>query len=102
MKLNLIINYQDITNEICQLVEKSNVWSSTIVIPDGDNILDISSSAAIGASLITPIDATKQPGVYPKGKVASVYQFDPDIHMMKNSWPKLKSMITKIGCVSGC
>jgi hypothetical protein len=82
MKLNLIMNYQDITNEICQLVDKSNVWSSTIVLPNGDNILDIS-SAAMGESSITPINATKQPGVYPKGKVASVYQFDPGIHMMK-------------------
>ncbi len=88
----LVFN-QDITNEICQLVDESNVWSSTIVIPDDDNFLDIS-SATMSESSVTPIDATKQPGVYPKGKAASVYRFDPDTYD-ENSWPKLKSMITK-------
>jgi hypothetical protein len=72
--------------------------SSTIVIPDGDNFLDIS-SPAMGESSFIPIDATKQPTVYPKGKAASVYCFDPDTHD-ENSWPKLKSMITKVCCVS--
>jgi hypothetical protein len=94
------MNYQVITNEIWQLDDESNVWSSTIVIRDGDNFLDIS-FAAMGESSFVPVDATKQPGVYQKGKAVPVYQFDPDTYY-ENSWQKLKFMMTKNGCVGGC
>ena len=39
--------------------------------------------------------------VYPKGQSASLYRFDPDI-FGENDWPKLKGMLSKVGCVSGC
>ncbi len=77
-----------------------NIWSPTIKIPQGDEYLDIS-SAAMGKISTTPIGASNQPFTFPKGKCASVYRFDPQI-FNENSWPKLKDMLTKVGCVSGC
>ena len=94
------MNYKAISNEICRLVEQMNVWSSTITIPQGDEYLDIS-SAAMGKLSTTPIGASNQPVTFPKGKSASVYRFDPKI-FNENSWPMLKDMLTKVGCVSGC
>ena len=94
------MNYKGISNEICRLVEQMNVWSSTITIPQGDEYLDIS-SAAMGKLSTTPIGASNQPVTFPKGKSASVYRFDPKI-FNENSWPMLKDMLTKVGCVSGC
>ena len=94
------MNYQSTSNEICHLVEQTNIWSSTITIPQGDEYLDIS-SAAMGKLSTTPIGASNQPFTFPKGKSASVYRFDPQI-FNENSWPKLKDMLTKVGCVSGC
>ncbi len=96
----LTMNYESISNEICHLVEQANIWSSTITIPQGDEYLDIS-SAAIGKLSTTPIGASNQPFTFPKGKSASVYRFDPQI-FNENSWPKLKDMLTKVGCGSGC
>ena len=77
-----------------------NKWSSTITIPQGDKYLNIS-SAAMGKLSTTPIGASNQPFTFPKGKSASVYQFDPKI-FNENSWPMLKDVLTKVGCVSGC
>jgi hypothetical protein len=94
------MNYKGISNEICRLVEQMNVWSSTITIPQGDEYLDIS-SAAMGKLSMTPIGASNQPVTFPKGKGSSVYRFDPKI-FNGNSWPMLKDMLTKVGCVSGC
>ena len=94
------MNYKGISNKICRLVEHMNVWSSTITIPQGDEYLDIS-SAAMGKLSTTPIGASNQPVTFPKGKSASVYRFDPKI-FNENSWPMLKDMLTKVGCVSGC
>ncbi len=94
------MNYKAISNEICHLVEQMNKWSSTITIPQGDEYLDIS-SAAMGKLSTTHIGASNQPFTFPKGKSASVYQFDPNI-FNENSWPMLKDMLTKVGCVSGC
>jgi len=95
------MSYQDLTNDICRLVNDSNVWSSTIVIPDGDGVLDIS-SAANGANSSTPVSATNQPNSFPTGWNASFYRFDPDKYYGEGSWPALKEMITQAGCVSGC
>ena len=61
------MSYQDLTNDICRLVNDCNVWSSTIVIPDGDGVLDIS-SAANGADSSTPVGATNQPSSFPTGR----------------------------------
>jgi hypothetical protein len=55
----------------------------------------------MGKLSTTPIGASNQPFTSPKGMSASVYQFDPQI-FNENSWPKLKDMLTKVGCVSGC
>ena len=62
------MNYEDISNEICHLVEQTNKWSSTIIIPQGEEFLNIS-SAAMGKLLVSPDNATNQPNIYPKGKV---------------------------------
>jgi hypothetical protein len=55
----------------------------------------------MGTASVTPANATKQPDVYPKGRAASVYCFDPDIYD-EIFWIKLKSTLTQVGCVSGC
>ena len=55
----------------------------------------------MGKFSTTPIGASNQPLTFPKGKCASVYRFDPQI-FNENSWLKIKDMLTKVGCVSGC
>jgi hypothetical protein len=92
------MNYYDITNKICRLIDETHEWSSTILLPDGDKSIDIS-SAAMGMASVTPANSTKQPDVYSKGRAASVYRFDPVIYG-ENSWMKLKSTLTQVGCVS--
>jgi hypothetical protein len=94
------MNYDDISKEISRLAELSNNWSSTIIIPQSDGFLNIS-SAAQGKLSVNPDGATNQPNVYPKGRSPSFYRFDPDI-FGENDWPKLKGMLCKVGCVSGC
>jgi hypothetical protein len=94
------MNYKAISNEICRLVEQMNVWLSTITIPQGDEYLNIS-SAAMGKLSTTPIGASNQPLTFPKGKFASVYQFDPKI-FNENLWPTLKDMLTKVGYLGKC
>ena len=44
------------------------MWSSIILLPDGDRCIDIS-SAAMGTASITPVSATKHPDLYPKGRL---------------------------------
>ncbi len=94
------MSYYNITNKISRLVEENHVWSSTILLPDGDRCIDIS-SAAMGTASVTPSNATKQPDIYLKERAASVYCFDPDIYG-KISWMQLKSSLTQVGCVRGC
>jgi hypothetical protein len=94
------MNYHDITNKISRPVEEYHVWSLTILLPDGDRCIDIS-SAAMGTASVTPSNATKQPDVYPTGRAASVYRFDPDIYG-KFFLVQLKSTLTQVGFVSGC
>ncbi len=76
------------------------MWLSTILLPDGDRCIDIS-SATMGTASVTPANATKQPEVYPKGRAALVYRFDPDIYG-ENLWMQLKLTLIQVGCVSGC
>jgi hypothetical protein len=76
---SVMMNYQHLTLDICHLVNENNQWSSTIVIPQGDVFLDIS-SALMGDFSSTPVSATNQPTVYPSGKAASFYCFDPDLY----------------------
>jgi hypothetical protein len=95
-----IMDYGSLTKSILELAEKSTVWESTSIIPIADNkdsLLDISSTAMGGRS-VTPDGATKQPTHYPPG---SCYMFDPDLYG-EHSWEKLKGMLTKVGCISGC
>jgi len=93
--------YQDVSNDICRIINDSNVWLSTIVIPDGDQVLDIS-SAVNGPDSSTPLGAKNQPSSFPTGRNASFYRFDPEKYYCVDSWPALKDMLTKSGCVSGC
>jgi hypothetical protein len=95
------MNYQHLTSDICRLVDENNQWSCTIVIPQGDGFLDIS-SAFMGDFSATPFGATNQPNVYPSGMAASFYCFDPDLYQGEQSWPTLKAMLINAGCVSGC
>jgi len=94
------MNYGEVSTEICHLAELTNNWSSTIIIPQGDAFINIS-SAAQGKLSVTPDGAPNQPNVYPKGQSPSLYRFDPDI-FGENDWPKLKGMLCKVGCISGC
>ena len=55
----------------------------------------------MGKFSTTPIGASNQPLTLPKGRCASVYRFDPQI-FNENSWPKIKDVLTKVGCVGGC
>ena len=87
------MSYQNLSEEINRLVDKTNEWSSTIVIPQGDLRIDIS-SAAMGDSSATPAEATNQPVVFPKGKGLSFYRFDPDIYG-EFSWLQIFKMFTK-------
>jgi hypothetical protein len=87
LSIDIIMNYYDKINKICRLVDETHEWSSTILLPDGDKSIDIS-SAAIGNASGTPANATKQPDVYPKGKAAYMYRYDRDIYD-ENYWMKL-------------
>jgi hypothetical protein len=94
------MDYGSITKTTLELADKSTVWESTIRIPISDNsesLLDIS-SAARGELSVTPDGATKQPKENPTG---SFDIFDPDLYG-ENSWEKLKEMLAKVGCDSGC
>jgi len=89
-----------LTDNIVQLCEECNVWSSTINIPHGNgDILDI--SAACGSQACTPKGAAMYPEECPNGLHGSYYTFDPSVYG-EHSWPDLKSMLMTPGCVSGC
>ncbi len=98
---SVVMNYQHLTSGICCLVDENNQWSCTIVIPQGDGFLGIS-SALMGDFLATTVGATNQPNVYPSGKAASFYHFDPDLYQGEQSWPTVKAMLLNAGHVSGC
>jgi hypothetical protein len=94
------MDYGSVTKSILKLAETSTVWESTIKIPiavNQNSLLDTSSTAR-GQRSVTSDGATKQPSHYPPG---SCYMFDPDLYG-ENAWEKLKGMLTKVGCVSGC
>jgi hypothetical protein len=88
------------TAQKINLINAMKSINQSILLPYGDKSIDIS-SAAMGTASVTPANATKQPDVYPKGRAASVYCLDPDIYD-ENSWMKLQSTLTQVGCVSGC
>ena len=95
------MNLESLTNNIVQLCEEFNVWSSTINIPLGNgDFLDIS-SAARGAKSSTPEGAEIYPKHSPKTNPGSYYTFDPSVYD-ENSWPALKFMLMSPGCVRGC
>ncbi len=98
---SVIMKYHHLASDICRLVDENNQWSCTIVIPQGDGFLDIS-SALMGDFSATPVGATNQPNVYPSGKAASFYCFDPDLYQGEQSWTTLKAMLINAGRVNGC
>jgi len=55
----------------------------------------------MGKLSTTPIGTYNQPLTFPKGKSASFFRFDPKI-FNENSWPMLKDVLMKVGCVGGC
>jgi hypothetical protein len=101
MNSSTIINYEHVTSDICHLVDENNQWSSTILIPQGDGFLDIS-SALMGDLSATLVGATKQPTIFPTGKSASFYCFDPDLYQGEESLPPPKEMLINAARVSGC
>ena len=96
------MNYHDLTSDICSLVDKNNQWSSAILIPQGDGLLDVSSALMGVLSSTPPVGATNQPTVFPVGKSASFYRFDPDQFYGEEAWPALKHMLVSAGRASGC
>ncbi len=62
LSIDIIMNYYDITNKIYRLVDETHEWSSTILLPNGDKSIYIS-SAAMGKVSATLANATKQPDV---------------------------------------
>jgi hypothetical protein len=82
-------------------MDEKNQWSSTILIPQGGGFLDIS-SALMGDLSATSVGATKQPTVFPSGKSASFYCFEPDLYQGEESWPTLYEMLINSARVSGC
>ena len=74
------MNYKDISNEICHLVEQMNKWSSTITIPQGDEYLDIS-SAAMGKLSMTPIGPLINLSYFPKESLLLCTHLTPKYSM---------------------
>ena len=72
------MSLEDLTDSIVQLCQECNVWSSTINIPHGIDILDI--SAACGSHACTPKCAAIFPEQCPNGLHGSYYTFDPSVY----------------------
>ena len=94
------MNFEDLTHDICRLVDDNNRWSSVLEIPQGDGFLNISSALQDDLSL-APIGAINQPDMLPIGKSASFYRFDPELFYGEQSWPKLKKMLLNSSRASG-
>jgi len=93
------MNYEVVSKEICCLAELTNNWSSTIIIPQGDAFVNISSAAQGNFLLLQMVQLISLMSI-PKENLHP-YRFDSDIFGEKD-WPKLKGMLSKVGCVSGC
>jgi hypothetical protein len=94
------MNFEDLTHDICRLVDDNNRWSSVLEIPQGDGFLNISSALQDDFSS-APIGAINQPDMLPIGNSASFYQFDPELFYGEQSWPKLKKMPLNSSRASG-
>jgi hypothetical protein len=90
-----------VTDTLIQLSQDTSHWYSTFSIPIGDEYLDISCAARGSMLSSTPSGATNQPDIYPTGRNASCYMLD-QLTFGEDSWDSLKSVITKVGCVSQC
>ena len=84
------MNFEDLTHDICHLVDDNNRWKSVLEIPPGDGFL-ISSALQDDLSSV-PVGAINQPDTFPVGKSASFYHFDPELFYGEESWPKLKNI----------
>ena len=94
------MNLEDLTHDICRLVDDNNRWKSVIEIPQGDGFLDISSALQDDLSSV-PVGAINQPDKFPVGRSASFYRFDPELYYGAESWPKLKNMLVNACRASG-
>ena len=66
------MNLEDLTHDICRLVDDNNRWKSVLEIPQGDGFLDISSALQDDLSSV-PVGAINQPDKFPVGRSASFY-----------------------------
>ena len=57
------MNFEDLTHDICRLVDDNNRWSSVLEIPQGDGFLNISSALQDDFSS-APIGAINQPDMF--------------------------------------
>ena len=94
------MNLEDLTRDICRLVDDHNCWRSVLEIPQGGGFLDISSALQDDLSSV-PVGAINQPETFPVGKCASFYRFDPEVYYGEESWPKLKNMLVNACRASG-
>ena len=96
------MNLEDLTRDICRLVDDHNRWKSVLEIPQGDGFLDISSALQDDLSSVpVPVGVNNQPEIFPVGKCASFYRFDPELYYGEDSWPKLKNMLLNACRTSG-
>ena len=94
------MNLEDLTRNICRLVDDHNCWRSVLEIPQRDGFLDISSALQDDFSS-APVGVMNQPDTLPVGKSASFYRFDPEVYYGEESWPKLKNMLVNACRASG-
>ena len=82
---------------LIDLSDEHNQWVQVIFVIHNDKWIDIS-SAARGASSVSPVGAPDQPECYPEG---SVYRFDPKFRG-KNKRGELISMMRILDTHPGC
>ena len=82
---------------LINLSDEHNQWVQVLFVIHNDKWIDIS-SAARGASSVTPVGAPDQPEGYPEG---SVYRFDPKFRR-KNKRGELITMMRILDTHPGC
>ncbi len=85
------MNYDCVTKKILKVANNSTVWTSTIKFPFMTMSLVLTLAQKLGENCQSPL--MEQP--------SSLYMFDPDLYG-ENSLERLKAMLAKVGCVSGC
>ena len=107
VKVHLLITSQLIVLLLRNLISwtqqpsdnNNNEWTQQLLVIHNDKWLDIDiTSAAIGASSTTPLDAPDQPTVYPQG---SVYMFDKKFKGLDKS-EEIILMLSLLDVHPGC